>query len=234
MADRRKQCGALECKRRLTSERAVAYQRAYKERTGKWYSQRYERKPERLIDRICQNCGKAYQSTRSNDTGCCSQACVFLLRRAPQTQVELYAGLRMDPRERRAASITPLPSLRRCWYAGRCPECGTWFVSTQPEIRSCSKSCAHRAAGSRRRALLRDAFVAPVSRIAIYERDNWTCQLCGKPVDRESVTPSPLAPSIDHIIPLANGGTHEPANVQCAHFLCNSLKGAGDWLPVAV
>ncbi len=36
----------------------------------------------------------------------------------------------------------------------------------------------------------------------------------------------PLAPVIDHIVPLDAGGLHEPANVQCAHFLCNSKKGA--------
>jgi 5-methylcytosine-specific restriction endonuclease McrA len=38
--------------------------------------------------------------------------------------------------------------------------------------------------------------------------------------------PEPLAPTIDHIIALANGGTHEPTNVQCAHFICNATKGA--------
>jgi hypothetical protein len=32
---------------------------------------------------------------------------------------------------------------------------------------------------------------------------------------------------MDHVIPLAKGGTHEPANVRCAHFLCNALKGDG-------
>jgi len=34
----------------------------------------------------------------------------------------------------------------------------------------------------------------------------------------------PMSLSIDHIIPLANGGTHEPKNVQIAHFICNSIK----------
>ncbi|WP_020572549.1 HNH endonuclease [Parafrankia discariae] len=33
---------------------------------------------------------------------------------------------------------------------------------------------------------------------------------------------------IDHIVPLAAGvelgGVHAPWNVQCAHFLCNSIK----------
>lgn len=38
--------------------------------------------------------------------------------------------------------------------------------------------------------------------------------------------PDRLAPTLDHIIPLAAGGTHEPSNCQCAHFSCNSAKGA--------
>jgi 5-methylcytosine-specific restriction endonuclease McrA len=66
--------------------------------------------------------------------------------------------------------------------------------------------------------------VEPVYRYKIFEQDEWTCQLCGLPVDREAEVPSPLAPTIDHIIPLAKGGTHEPSNAQCAHFICNSTK----------
>jgi 5-methylcytosine-specific restriction endonuclease McrA len=30
----------------------------------------------------------------------------------------------------------------------------------------------------------------------------------------------------DHILPLKHGGRHEYSNVQTAHFLCNSTKGA--------
>jgi 5-methylcytosine-specific restriction endonuclease McrA len=66
----------------------------------------------------------------------------------------------------------------------------------------------------------------------VYARDGWTCGLCGGAVERDEVVPHPLAPVVDHVISLANGGTHEPANVQCAHFLCNSRKGARDDQPV--
>jgi 5-methylcytosine-specific restriction endonuclease McrA len=76
-----------------------------------------------------------------------------------------------------------------------------------------------------RRARKRGAFVANVSRLAIFERDGWVCQLCKEPLDREAQAPAPLSPTIDHIVPLAVGGTHEPRNVQAAHFICNSVKG---------
>lgn len=39
--------------------------------------------------------------------------------------------------------------------------------------------------------------------------------------------PHPKAPTIDHVVPLAEGGHDTRANVQLAHFLCNSIKGRG-------
>ncbi len=37
--------------------------------------------------------------------------------------------------------------------------------------------------------------------------------------------PEPLAPTIDHIVPISKSGDDTRANVQLAHFLCNSVKG---------
>lgn len=98
--------------------------------------------------------------------------------------------------------------------------------------KTCSDVCYARQLGMQqrrhkdtRRARRRNAFVAPVYRREIYERDGWTCQLCGDEVDRTAAVPDPLSATLDHIVPLAKGGTHEPSNVQLAHFLCNSVKG---------
>lgn len=76
-----------------------------------------------------------------------------------------------------------------------------------------------------RRARERAAFVAPVDHIEIFERDGYICQLCGTGVLPFVNHRHRLYPSIDHIIPLAKGGTHEPSNVQTAHRGCNSSKG---------
>ena len=35
-----------------------------------------------------------------------------------------------------------------------------------------------------------------------------------------------MYPSIDHVIAVANGGTHEWSNVKLAHRICNSNKNA--------
>ena len=56
----------------------------------------------------------------------------------------------------------------------------------------------------------------------------WTgaCGICSRPMDRDLRHPDPFSKSIDHIIPLALGGTHEAANLQWAHLICNIRKGA--------
>lgn len=85
----------------------------------------------------------------------------------------------------------------------------------------------------RRRARKQAAYIEDVDADYIYLRDSYKCQICGKRLAMTKTVPHPKAPTIDHIIPLAQGGTHERNNVQAAHFLCNSRKSdraAGDQL----
>lgn len=63
----------------------------------------------------------------------------------------------------------------------------------------------------------------------IYQRDGWTCGICLLPVDPDIKYPDAMSASLDHILPMLHGGGHVPDNVQCAHFLCNSLKGGRPW-----
>ena len=77
-----------------------------------------------------------------------------------------------------------------------------------------------------RRAREKNAFVETVNRKEIFERDGYICQLCGTGVVPWMNYGHPLYPTIDHIIPLSRGGTHEPSNVQTAHRGCNASKHA--------
>ena len=52
----------------------------------------------------------------------------------------------------------------------------------------------------------------------IYQRDNFSCQYCGKRLPREELT-------IDHIIPRSHGGRSNWTNVVLACSKCNTLKG---------
>lgn len=58
------------------------------------------------------------------------------------------------------------------------------------------------------------------------------CALCGRLVDKTLPTLHPLAPQVDHIIPVSKGG-HPTArsNLQLAHRSCNRRKGNNPTTP---
>lgn len=81
------------------------------------------------------------------------------------------------------------------------------------------------AVNARRRVRLRGGVTERFTSAEILERDNWTCQLCGEPIDPRIKGRQSRAASIDHIIPVSRGGSHTRDNVQAAHIGCNSIKG---------
>lgn len=117
-----------------------------------------------------------------------------------------------------------------------CVDCGATFShrrSGRPVLRCIScrvaakrKHKRSRPARARRRARLRTATIERFTHTEIFDRDGWLCGICGQPTERDAVVPALLAPTLDHVVPLAAGGAHSRANVQCAHFICNSRKGA--------
>jgi hypothetical protein len=74
---------------------------------------------------------------------------------------------------------------------------------------------------AKRRALLLNApSVECIDRAAIIARDKSICHICKKPVRKVDIT-------LDHLIPLSQGGPHTAQNLAVAHFSCNSRRGAG-------
>ena len=125
------------------------------------------------------------------------------------------------------ARAAPAPTTEGLWVQGLCYRCGRRFtVAWQTTARYCSDACASLVAKARRRAAKRNADLKSYSRVAIFERDNWKCQICGKRTRPDRHHLHDLHPSIDHIVSLADGGADAAWNVQCAHRICNSLKGA--------
>lgn len=161
----------------------------------------------------------------------CSYACRDTWRRRDRLPV-LYVGVVTRPPQVVRLGNPGQPHSTKRWVAGFCARCGVAFLAEDYTDTAlyCSATCSKRVSKHRQRARKRSAFVANVSPRKIYERDGWRCRLCGLAVRRDKAVPHPLAPTIDHIVPLAAGikagGVHAPYNVQCAHFLCNSTKGA--------
>lgn len=53
------------------------------------------------------------------------------------------------------------------------------------------------------------------------------CRWCGREIfARTRASSSPLAASVEHLLPLARGGTYEPHNITLAHRQCNNARGA--------
>lgn len=123
-------------------------------------------------------------------------------------------------------------------YFKECVECGKKFFTNRKNVVACSDNCKNkrenRIKETRRRKKLRENGKVNY-KINIYKlmrKDKNICQICGKAVNKEDYhynedghfVAGPEYPSIDHIIPVAKGGTHTWDNVQLAHRHCNSIK----------
>ena len=86
----------------------------------------------------------------------------------------------------------------------------------------------------------------PVDRIAVFERDNWHCGICGIETPRSLCgTGLPNEPTLEHILPQVLGGAHSYKNCGLSCRDCNSkkrdkieleprLKGVTDYSPYKV
>jgi HNH endonuclease len=103
----------------------------------------------------------------------------------------------------------------------RCVECGTVSVRGSGRRRYCSAKCAKRASKRTERHRRRGG-VGQRERFTLLEiavRDSWRCHLCHRKVSRKTW-------SIDHLIPVSQGGDHTRMNVALAHRDCNARRGA--------
>lgn len=109
---------------------------------------------------------------------------------------------------------------------GGCIACNAIFISAIYHAEGTEKQ-AKRKAGKRvvkhrRRALEAKAegtfTVADIKRIG--DGQKWKCHWCSKPAKK--------AYHVDHVIPLAKGGTNKPSNLVIACSRCNTRKNALD------
>jgi hypothetical protein len=127
-----------------------------------------------------------------------------------------------------------------------CEGCSRSYPPSHHQQRWCSLACANthkalrrftpeearerireswRQKNRRRRAAKRGGASEPYTLAEIAERDRLRCGLCRGRVAMKQKVPHPKAPTIDHVVPLLDGGDDTRANVQLAHFHCNSVKG---------
>jgi len=135
-----------------------------------------------------------------------------------------------------------------------CVVCGKTYIPFTQSKNTCSPECAlnteeakgkrriakrawkkteagkrHQRIHNRKRRAARygNGPVDSIDPIGVFDRDKWRCYICG------AYTPKGMrgsnddrAPELDHVIPLAAGGTHTLDNVACSCRRCNGEKGA--------
>lgn len=193
----------------------------------------YEGKTCDLVWSNCVECGCSF--ARKDSRAYCSATC-----RGVADRRERVSNMNLDGF---------VPQLTTVWVCS-CDACGRWFTRDARGPRGagkadyCSRRCNPvRRVNARRAEQARRARKAgvPVGRVAsrdaIGERDGWRCGICKRAVKPSLRYPNLMAPTLDHIIPLALGGAHSTHNLQIAHSICNSRKSAtpaGDQLRLAV
>ncbi len=159
----------------------------------------------------CLQCGTLFTSRRNHRVPTCSQACQ-----------------RAEGAKRARAKYVPHPRIA-C-------DCGApleRWTKTNPRRYLCddcklaAEKRSRAQARRRRRARERGAVSEPYTLVEIALRDGNRCGICKRKVQMNRLVPHPKAPTIDHIVPLGDGGDDTRVNVQLACFLCNSIKSAG-------
>lgn len=130
---------------------------------------------------------------------------------------------------------------RKCGAVGRkppawpphpCKVCG--LVTARPSTACAACVPDLRAARNQRKNLKRRAVGEPMSVLELAGRDGWRCHLCRHKVGRTLRWPHPRSASRDHLIPVADGGTNEPANLALAHLICNVRRRTGGTVQLAL
>lgn len=194
--------------------------------------------------RCCLGCGTLYPIPRNQrHRKFCSLACSYAKSCCP---IEYSSKGRVDLHPRscvacKAVLFKPdvacpnhMPWKRAMWFAFNCVECGESVRVFYGDKRRkyCSDECAGRVERRQRpyksdrdRALHYGVAYEHIDRDRVYARDGFVCMICGDRLDMGAHFNDPLAPTIDHILPISEGGPHLYANVQAAHRICNTEKG---------
>lgn len=158
---------------------------------------------------LCEWCGSPYvpQTKQSRGVRYCSRGCKDLARTARYV-VDLAAS--------KPARV--------------CLQCGMALPqSMRADAKFCSATCNSNAHQLKRKLRSRggpsgsDGYV----RVQIAERDKWRCGICGGAVSKDRRYPDPLCGSLDHVIPVSQGGTSDPYNLRLTHLRCNVQRRDG-------
>ena len=145
--------------------------------------------------------------------------------RAEQKRTEQEERERQGEQRRHDKEIERLARKR----TAVCPECGKEFITFNRRAVCCSQECT-RHRGNRKH----DKRIAKAKRIdnitvkELYKKDAGICWICGGKCNLDdyitrggTIICGDYYPSVDHIVPVCNGGEDAWSNVRLAHRRCN-------------
>jgi hypothetical protein len=162
---------------------------------------RIDIKREEMLSRLpsCENCGERHRGSGRICLACCDTQ-----REVNRTHCIRCSRLHDDP-----PRLSPK----------LCDECKP-VVSKQQRQKD-------RYNRKQRKRLLKDSGgYEPIVRRTVFDRDKWKCQHCKCRCVHHSRERGNNQATIDHIMPLARGGTHTYANAQLLCRRCNEKKQA--------
>jgi len=125
----------------------------------------------------------------------------------------------------------------------RCAWCATKMFKHSPKTEHCSPICAQqrrvdldgasvvgdyktRKLTQCRRRRLRHALTWDgITDQQILDRDGWRCHICRKKINPRWTYPDKRSKSVDHVVPISQGGDDTAANKRAAHLGCNMARG---------
>lgn len=115
-----------------------------------------------------------------------------------------------------------------------CSRCGGIYIAKKNKkycSKACEKAIQYSRAKDKRLAKIKNVHKDNIDLKRLYVRDGGVCWLCKTACDWNDYRRTETAfiagenyPSIDHVIPLAKGGSHSWDNVRLAHRGCNTKK----------
>lgn len=217
--------------------------RKHKKVDGKWLDQIYcniecYNKDKAARRYICENCGIVFAPANSHPHRFCSPACMKEFNNkskeatAERKRQEKLESLITKECEWCGKEFTTNLSNKKyccqeCCTTARkekqkvtpiqkvCIVCGKTFETPKKTTCCCSPECSRKHKRKTRHGRHRKYYYD------IFQRDNGTCQLCGRPIQEENKM---LFGTLDHIEPRSLGGGDEPSNLRLTHFLCNLLR----------
>ena len=194
----------------------------------------------------CNKCGSVFErsmvSIRHNHSAECDNCNKLAKEEAKRVAEQKRKQDRIEQAEKRKAEKETELFLKTRLV--ECETCGKVFATTRTRQVCCSAVC-QRKKTNRIASHRKDHRIKPDKRInwnitakKLYDRDAGVCWICGGRCDLKdfierdgTIICGNNYPSIDHVVPISEGGEDSWENVRLAHRDCNSKRYWGKLTP---